>query len=343
MTPSSMRKPASLITGAGGEIGHGLIRELARRGEREILALDLYPMDESLSELCTQVYTGDILDASLLQRIVTRYEIQEIYHLAALLSTRAEYAPAQAQKVNVEGTLNLFELAQSEGSQSGTPVRFLFPSSIAVYGMGNVENKMQVGRVREDDFLAPITMYGCNKLTCEHLGRYFSFHYQQLAKEPQMRGVDFRALRFPGLVSSETLPSGGTSDYAPEMVHRAAEGKPYACFVDESATIPFMAMPDAIRTLTMLADADAESLSRRSYNVGAISLSAGEIKQHVLRHFPDAEVSFDRDEARARIVDSWPADVDDSAARADWGWKHDYDAERMFDEYLVPGIRGKQS
>jgi threonine 3-dehydrogenase len=270
MTPSSMRKPASLITGAGGEIGHGLIRELARRGEREILALDLYPMDESLSELCTQVYTGDILDASLLQRIVTRYEIQEIYHLAALLSTRAEYAPAQAQKVNVEGTLNLFELAQSEGSQSGTPVRFLFPSSIAVYGMGNVENKMQVGRVREDDFLAPITMYGCNKLTCEHLGRYFSFHYQQLAKEPQMRGVDFRALRFPGLVSSETLPSGGTSDYAPEMVHRAAEGKPYACFVDESATIPFMAMPDAIRTLTMLADAPcrisfAPQLQRRGH------------------------------------------------------------------------------
>ena len=334
-----MRKPASLITGASGEIGHGLIRELATASEREVLALDLAPLDEELEGLCAATFTGDILDPSLLQRIVSKYEIQEIYHLAALLSTRAEYAPAQAQRVNVEGTMNLFELAQSEGSKSGTPVRFLFPSSIAVYGLPDRKTKAEVGRIHEDDYLRPTTMYGCNKLTCEHLGRYFTFHFNQLAKERPLSGVDFRALRFPGLISAETLPTGGTSDYAPEMVHAAAKDEPYACFVDEEAVIPFMAMPDAIRTMTMLAAADPGALSRRSYNVGAFSLTGAEIKQHVLEHFPNAKVSFERDEPRARIVDSWPADVNDAAARADWDWQPEYDAQRMFREYLVPGVR----
>ncbi|PIE23239.1 MAG: epimerase [Planctomycetota bacterium] len=334
-----MRKPASLITGASGEIGHGLIRELASRSEREVLALDLKPLGEELEDLCAATFTGDILDPSVLQRIVSKYEIQEIYHLAALLSTRAEYAPAQAQRVNVNGTMNLFELAQAEGTKTGTPVRFLFPSSIAVYGLPDRATKAAVGRIKEDDYLVPTTMYGCNKLSCEHLGRYFSFHFNQLAKERPICGVDFRGLRFPGLISAETLPTGGTSDYAPEMVHAAAKDEPYACFVDEDAVIPFMAMPDAIRTMTMLAAVDSDKLSRRSYNVGSFSLTGSEIKEHVLKHFPKAQISFVRDEPRARIVDSWPADVNDDAARADWAWKPEYGAEQMFADYLVPGVR----
>jgi nucleoside-diphosphate-sugar epimerase len=182
-------------------------------------------------------------------------------------------------------------------------------------------------------------MYGCNKLYCEHLGRYFTLHFQQLAAGPRRSGVDFRALRFPGLISAATKPSGGTSDYGPEMLHAAAERKPYACFVDEKARLPFMAMPDAIRSLTMLADAPAEKLTQRVYNVGAFSVTAGEIRDRVARAFPRAEVTFQRDEKRAAIVDSWPGDVDDAPARRDWGWRPDYDFERAFADYLLPGVR----
>jgi threonine 3-dehydrogenase len=181
-------------------------------------------------------------------------------------------------------------------------------------------------------------MYGCNKLYCEQLGRYFTVHFRQLSAERTPSGVDFRALRFPGLISAVTVPSGGTSDYAPEMIHAAARGEPYKCFVDEGTRIPFMAMPDAIKAMTLLAGTPAESLTQRVYNLTAFSLTAGEFRECVLKAFPDAVIDFEPDEPRARIADSWPADVDDSPARRDWGWKPDYDADRAFDEYLVPTI-----
>jgi nucleoside-diphosphate-sugar epimerase len=183
-------------------------------------------------------------------------------------------------------------------------------------------------------------MYGCNKLYCEQLGRYFTHHYRQLAADRTPSGVDFRSVRFPGLISAFTLPSGGTSDYAAEMLHAAAEGKPYTCFVSRDARIPFMAMPDGIKALTLLAHAPAKSLSRRIYNVGAFSLSAAELRDRVLAAFPKAQITFDPDVPRAGIVDTWPEDVDDSAARVDWGWKPEFDADRAFEEYLLPNIRG---
>ncbi len=334
-----MRKAATLITGANGEIGHGLIEALAKRDDRVILALDLTDLDKGLGDYCDSVFVGNILDESLLQRIVSKYEVHEIFHLAALLSTRAEHVPVQAQKVNVEGTINLLELAQNEGRYRGTPVKFLFPSSIAAYGIPDRDTKKRVGRIQEDQHLFPITMYGCNKLACEQLGTYYTFHYQQLAADPLAGVVDFRSLRFPGLISAQTIPTGGTSDYAPEMLHHAAQGKPYACFVDEGAAIPFMAMPDAIRSLLLLAEAPAEALTRRVYNIGAFSLTAGEIRERVLAAFPEADLSFAPDVARARIVDSWPADVDDALARHDWNWSHEYDVERIFSDYLLPGVK----
>ena len=177
-------------------------------------------------------------------------------------------------------------------------MRFLFPSSIAVYGLPDAEAKRKAGPVAEDAWTLPITMYGCNKLYGEHLGRYYSRHYRQLAAEEEARGVDFRAIRFPGLISAFTMPSGGTSDYAPEMLHAAAQGRPYACFVREDTRIPFMAMPDAIDAMLALADAPAEGLASPVYNVTAFNPSAGELAELVRSAFPGAAITFAPDRRR---------------------------------------------
>jgi nucleoside-diphosphate-sugar epimerase len=332
-----MRKKGILITGAAGEIGDSLIRALAEGGENRIVSLDLRPLAPELASMTTHIQ-GDLLDQLLLARLVSEYEIGTIYHLAALLSTRAEFTPEMAHQVNVEGTLSLLRLASDQSQWRGEPVLFMFPSSIAAYGMPNLEVKAQYPHVREWEWNYPTTMYGCNKLYCEMLGIYYSQYYRQLAAERPVT-LDFRAIRFPGLVSAFTVPSGGTSDYGPEMLHAAAQGQPYACFVREDACIPFMAMPDAVTALLRLAKAPASALTRRVYNITSFSLTAAEIRDMVLRHFPGAQVTFQPDLKRQGIVDSWPAGLNDNDARRDWGWYPDYDLERSFGEYLVPNIR----
>jgi nucleoside-diphosphate-sugar epimerase len=184
----------------------------------------------------------------------------------------------------------------------------------------------------------PTTMYGCNKLYCEHLGRYYTSHYRQLAAQPEAYGVDFRCVRFPGLISATTMPSGGTSDYAPEMLHAAAKGEPYAAFVRPDTAMPFMAMPDAIRALLLLADAPRANLSRAVYNVTSFSFSAEAAAARVLAAFPRAQISYEPAQGRQGIVDSWPAAMDDSTARRDWGWQPQYDLDAAFDDYLIPTI-----
>ena len=149
--------------------------------------------------------------------------------------------------MNVEGTLQLLEFAQRQGESHGRPVVFVYPSSIAAYGLPDAATRARAGAVAEDDYNQPTTMYGCNKLYCEQLGRYYARFYKQLAAERAAGRVDFRCLRFPGLISAITMPAGGTSDYAPEMIHAAAQGEPYACFVRPDTRIPFMAMPDGDR------------------------------------------------------------------------------------------------
>ncbi len=335
-----MRKPAVLVTGANGEVGYGLIENFNKQKlEMDVIALDIRKLEKGLRDKVSAAIVGDILDENLLQRLVSEYEIHAIYHLAALLSTRAEFTPDTAHRVNVDGTLNLLRLAHEQARWHGNPVKFLFPSSIAVYGLPSVGAKKETGRVREKQWNFPTTMYGCNKSYCEHLGRYYALHYRQLAADASPSGVDFRAIRFPGLISAMTLPSGGTSDYAAEMIHAAAQGNPYACFVSEEARIPFMVMPDAIKSLVDLAAAPADKLSQRVYNVSSFSLSAAELRDRVVKAFPDAKVTFEPDLPRARIVDTWPADVDDSPARSDWSWQPDFDADAAFDKYLVPAIR----
>jgi nucleoside-diphosphate-sugar epimerase len=331
-----MRKSVVLITGAGGEIGHTLVTGLAAT-EAAIITLDVNPLDARLAPLVRREFTGSITDRDLLDRILAEFEVDCVFHLAALLSTRAEFTPVTAHHVNVDGTLNLLEFAERQGESHGRTVVFIYPSSIATYGLPSLEAKTRAGRVHEDEYAHPTTMYGCNKLYCEEIGRYFSRHYKQLSVNARPH-VDFRSVRFPGLISATTMPAGGTSDYAPEMIHAAAKGEPYACFVRPDTTIPFMAMPDACEALRLLAAATRERLSRTAYNVGAFSRSAAEIREMVVAAFPGARITYKIDEKRQGIVDSWPSDVDDSAARADWDFRPAYDFERTFREYLIPAI-----
>ena len=331
-----MRKKAILITGASGEIGQALISSLSETSSLPILTLDLHPIPKDLLDVCTHI-SGDILDQKLLARLVTEFDFELIFHLAALLSTRSEFSPELAHQVNVDGTLALLQVAAEQSQRRGAPVTFIFPSSVAAYGMPDLGTKARDRSVKEGQWNNPTTMYGCNKLYCEHLGIYYSKYYQQLsASRPVM--LDFRSLRFPGLISAYTVPSGGTTDYGPEMLHAAAQGKPYACFVREDSVLPFMAMPDAVTALLELASAPAESLHHSVYNVTSFSLSAADFRDQVARAFPDTRITFEPDLKRQGIVDSWPAELDDQAARRDWGWSPAYDLHRAFNEYLVPNI-----
>jgi nucleoside-diphosphate-sugar epimerase len=193
-----MRKSVVLITGAGGEIGHGLIDQLADSGRDSIVTIDLNPLEPSLAHKVRREFTGSITDARLLDRILSEFEVDTVYHLAALLSTRSEFTPVTAHQVNVEGTLSLLEFSQREAESHGRPVLFLYPSSIAAYGLPDLATKTRAGRVREDDYNTPSTMYGCNKLYCEQIGRYYAKFYKQLAAERHSGRVDFRCVRFPG-------------------------------------------------------------------------------------------------------------------------------------------------
>ena len=333
-----MRKPVVLITGANGEIGHALVENLARKEHQAVVALDVNALDPRIGRLVHREITGSILDTNLLERILAEFEVDLIFHLAALLSTRSEFTPMAAHHVNVEGTLKLLEFAARETESHGRSVVFVYPSSIAAYGLPDLETRRRAGRVRENDWNRPLTMYGCNKLYCEHLGRYYSKHYKQLSEARSPR-IDFRCVRFPGLISAVTVPSGGTSDYASEMIHAAARGQPYACFVRPDSRVPFMAMPDAIEALMKLSMASPNRLSCSAYNVRAFNPSADEIRASALRAFPNAKITYQVDAKRQAIVDSWPEDVDDMAARNDWDFSPEYDFDRAFHEYLIPTIQ----
>jgi len=338
-----MRKEVVLITGANGEIGHCLVKEIWFRHSARIVAIDLKPLDECLIDYCDRFILGDILDKTLLGRLTAEYEITTIYHLASILSTKAEYNPETAHQINVDGTINLLQLGMELSQWQGKSVKFIYPSSIAVYGLPDLHTKESNPRLKEGDFCSPITMYGINKLYCEQLGKYYALYYRQLSKDRPKNTIDFRSIRFPGLISADTMPSGGTSDYGPEMLHSAAQGIPYTCFVRPDTTIPFMAMPDAVKALLLLENAERSSLTQLVYNVTSFCPSAQQILDIVVKAYPQSSVTFDVNSTRQTIVDSWPTDVDDSPARRDWGWIPDYDQKKAFMEYLLPSIKERYS
>jgi nucleoside-diphosphate-sugar epimerase len=333
-----MQKEAILITGANGEIGHGLIDFFGKDCKYLIIALDLHLLDESLKHHCHEFYQGNILDKELLHQLGEKYRIRTIYHLASLLSTHAERQPELAHNVNVNGTLNLLKLAWSQGEKYDRPVKFIYPSSIAVYGLPGVDEKNKSGKIKENEWLYPTTMYGCNKLYCEHLGHYYSQYYGQIYSNGARKLIDFRALRFPGLISPITLPTGGTTDYGPEMLHHAAQDKPYACFVREDTRLPFMVMPDAVKSMVMLESSPRENLSQFVYNVSSFSPTAQEFSEIVLQAFPQANITFSPDANRQNFVDTWPAEIDDNAARIDWDWEPEFDQKSAFEDLLFPAV-----
>lgn len=332
-----MPDKAVLVTGACGEIGQALVQSLAKKGGFRIVTTDLAPLPDSLKDFSAEHLQGD-----LVYRVKQFYDynFDIIFHLAASLSSKAEIATEEAHRINVEGTMQLLMLAAYKSEKRGKAVKFLFPSSIAAFGFDNVDAKRKAGRVTEDEHNNPHTMYGANKLYCEKLGEYYGNYYGQRHLDPNPPVMlDFRAIRFPGLISAFTLPSGGTSDYGPEMLHAAAQGLSYSCFVREDTKISFMAMPDAIKALLMLTEVPREYLTRQVYNITAFSLTAGEFRKRADNAFPGTRIVFEPNPRRQGIVDSWPEDMDDSAARKDWGWQPDYDIDRFFDDYFLPEIR----
>jgi nucleoside-diphosphate-sugar epimerase len=328
-----MESRTALVTGANGEMGHLLLPALRHAGY-DLVALDLQPAPETIAAHCRVTVAGSVADRELMAGVFQDHQPAAVFHLAALLSSKAERDPDLAHDVNVTATLNLFRLCRDRAREAGHDVRFLFPSSIAVYGLPDADAKRAAGAVREDDWNRPAGIYGCNKLYGEMIGSYFTTR----ARKDATPGLDFRSIRFPGLISADTLPSGGTSDYAPEMIHAAAQGVPYSCFVGRDTRMPFMTMPDAVDAILRLDAAPADRLSTRVYNIGAFSPSAGEIRDAVLEHFPDARIEFEPVPWRQAIVDTWPADVDDSRARRDWGHAPKYLLADAMSRYLVPAL-----
>lgn len=326
-----------LITGACGEIGQALIKELAERSSARIVTADLAPLPAQVAPMVSEHLQGDLINRV---KQLYDYDVDIVYHLAASLSSKAELATEEAHRINVEGTMQLLLMAAYRSQKYLKEVKFIFPSSIAVYGMKDLQEKKAAAAVKENDYNFPHTMYGCNKLYCEKLGLYYA-HYmgQHHLDEDPPKMLDFRAIRFPGLISAFTKPSGGTSDYGPEMLHSAAQSIPYHCFVREDTVIPFMAMPDAINSLLMLTDAPREKISHPVYNIRGFSITAGEFRQQARSAFHGAHITFEPNRQRQGIVDSWPEDVDDTAARQDWGWVASYNASRFFEDYFLPEIR----
>ncbi|MCI5066738.1 NAD-dependent epimerase/dehydratase family protein [bacterium] len=322
-----MTKKTILVTGAAGELGTALLPHLAGEGTT-IVAVDKNP-EYQCPIAGAQTLHLDICDHERIAALFSEHRFDVVFHFAALLSSAAEKNPFLAQQVNMQATSHLLQCAYESGRAAGRPTRFLFPSSIAAYGAVPGAALPETA-LCEDEHLFPSTLYGIQKLFVERLGTYLSLRKE----EDGVAGLDFRSLRYPGIISIHTLPTGGTSDYAAEMLHHAKEETPYRCFVSEQSTLPFMTAPDALGALLALAEADPEALQQRVYNVRGFSVSAQVLRAQVLQHFPSAEITFEPVQWRDDVVASWPNDIDDGAAKRDFGWAPEYSLSRAFSEYF---------
>ncbi len=310
-----MKKDSILVIGASGQIGSELVPELRRQhGAFRVIAADRLPPDNG--PLKAGPYEQlDVLDRSALGALIERYDINQIYHLAATLSATGERNPQSAWNLNMQGLLNVLEAAREK-----KPIRVFWPSSIAVFGPD--APRVDCPRDAAHD---PTTVYGISKSAGEQWCRYYYEKY----------GVDTRSLRYPGLISWRTPPGGGTTDYAVEIFHQAATAKSYTCYLQCDTRLPMMYMPDAIRAALELMQAPAASLSVRSaYNLSAMSFTPAELAQAINRHLPNFQTHYAPD-ARLSIADGWPDDLDDSFARLDWGWSHQYEVAAMTRDMLL--------
>lgn len=304
-----------LVTGALGQIGTELIPVLcARHGPDRVLASDIRPQSGS-AESPVPFETLDVTDPGRLEALIRRQGIETIYHLAALLSVRAEDAPQTAWTVNMGGTHAVLEAARRNGCA------VFLPSSIAAFGPSSPRRDTPQLTVQR-----PTTIYGVTKVAGELLADYYVHRF----------GIDCRGLRLPGLISHAAPPGGGTTDYAVAMFHAAlAPERHYRCYLAPETRLDMMYMPDALGAIMDLMAADPARLNHRNaYNLAAISLTPEDLASSIRRHIPDFTVTYDIDPARQAIADSWPQAVDDSAARQDWGWQALWDLEAMTRDML---------
>lgn len=304
-----------LITGACGQIGTELTVALRKRfGDANVVAADRKTDPNPSLHKTGPFYLIDILNRESVETIIARHEIDTIVHLAAILSAVGEKNPALAWHVNVNGLINILEIARIREM-----TQVLVPSSIAVFGPETPRENTP-----NDTVLKPTTIYGITKVSGELLCDYFVTRH----------GLDVRGLRYPGIISAETLPGGGTTDYAVSIFYEAVKHKRYTCFVSEDTRLPMMYMPDCVKATMDLMTADSSRLKHRSnFNVGAMSFSVGELVEEIRKHIPDFECTYKPD-FRQAIADSWPLSIDDSAAREEWGWKPEYDLASMTADML---------
>ena len=304
-----MVKEKVLVIGASGQIGVELTLALRRiYGNANVVASDLREENELLKGSGPYV-SLDVMNKEMLHVQVIRQNITQIYLLAAILSATGEKNPNLAWHLNMQGLLNVLDIAREEKLH-----KVYWPSSIAVFGPTSPRENCPQRTIIE-----PITVYGISKYAGEFWCNYFHQRY----------GVDVRSLRYPGLISYKSAPGGGTTDYAVEIFHEALEERSYDCFLREDTYLPMMYMPDAIRATIQLMEAPADKLSvRTAYNVSALSFSPREIAAEIKKHIPDFVIQYAPD-YRQKIADSWPKSIDDSVAREDWGWKPEYDLARM--------------
>lgn len=304
-----------LVTGAKGQIGSDLTAALRRRyGATAVLETDLQPAAANGAGGHAGPYTTlDVTDKKRLEEVVSGHQVHTIYHLASLLSARGEDKPELCWRVNMDGLRNVLDVAARQN------IRVFWPSSIAVFG----DHAPRVD-TPQDTVLQPATMYGITKVSGELLCRYYAERYE----------VDVRSLRLPGIISYTANAGGGTTDYAVEIFHEALATGRYTCFVRPDTRLPMMYMPDTIRAILELMEADSEAITvRTSYNITGSSFSAGELADEIRRHLPSFECRFVPD-SRQNIADSWPATIDDSQARLDWGWKTEYDLPAIVSDML---------
>ncbi len=303
-----------LVTGAAGQIGTDLTTTLREKfGNQNVVAMGhKTPMPKDIAEGGPCVM-GDVTDIEEYRKIVVDYQIDTVYHLAAILSATGESNPQLCYDVNLNGLYHVLEVAKDNGQ------RLFCPSSIAVFGHGTpLENTPQ------ETVLKPTTIYGITKVAGELLCDYYFHKY----------GVDVRGIRYPGLISWKTRPTGGTTDYAVEIYYEAVLNNKYECFVRADTKLPMMYMPDAIKGTLDLMDAPLENLKHHSdFNFAGMSFSAQELADCIATRMPDFECTFNPD-SRQAIADSWPDSIDDSAANKEWDWRPSFDLERMSDDML---------
>jgi nucleoside-diphosphate-sugar epimerase len=304
-----MIKEKILVIGASGQIGVELTLALRKiYGNANVIASDLREQN-ALLEGTGPYVSLDVMNKEMLHVQVIRQNITQIYLLAAILSATGEKNPNLAWNLNMQGLLNVLDIAREEKLH-----KVYWPSSIAVFGPTSPRVNCPQQTVIE-----PITVYGISKYAGEF---WCNYYFQRF-------GVDVRSLRYPGLISYKSEPGGGTTDYAVEIFHEALEEKKYESFLKPDTYLPMMYMPDAIRATLELMEAPAEKIRvRTSYNLSSMSFSPKEIAAEIKKHIPEFEISYKPD-YRQSIADSWPQSIDDSVARADWGWEHEYDLSRM--------------